>query len=150
MPTITSEALIVRKVSVNRDRTRQQAIKATGRARYADHKVVGAMPKVEAGEVELVFFKPDLSQRNGSISNGDIDKEYELRGLKPADPISVAAFNEMDPAFADEKPHGTHWKDVKGNWCHASFYRWCGQRRVRVDCSDGAWEGDWWFVGIRE
>lgn len=142
--------LIVRKAPVNRGRTQQEAIEATGRAQYTDRKVVDAMPKASTDEAEVVFFKPDLSQHNGFISDDDLDKEYELRGLRPADPISVAAVNEADPAFADEKPHGTHWKDAKGNWCYASFRRWGDRRRVYVDRDDFDWADGWWFAGVRK
>jgi hypothetical protein len=84
--------------------------------RSTDRKVVDAMPKGKGDEAEIVFFKPDLFQRHGFISDDDLDKEYKLRGLKPADPISVAAVNQDNPAFADDKPNGTHWKDANGNW----------------------------------
>lgn len=120
--------LIVRKVKVDCNRTPQEALDATARVQYTNRKVVDAMPKREGDEVEVVFFKPDLSNRNGFISDDDLEKEFELRGLKPADPVSVAAVNEADPAFADEKPHGTHWKDAKGNWCFAAFRRWSDDR----------------------
>lgn len=141
---------IVRKVPVNRGRTQQEAIEATGRAQYTDRKVVDAMPKGKGDETEVVFFKPDFSQRNGFISDDDLDKEYELRGLKPADPISVAAVNEADPAFADEKPNGTHWKDANGKWCYATFYRWCDGRWVDVNRGVDGWDGGWWFAGVRK
>ena len=142
--------LIVRKATVNRSRSQQEAIEATGRAQYTDRNVVDAMPKGEGNEVEVVFFKPDLSKRNSFISDDDLEKEFDLRGLKPADPISVAAVNEADPAFADEKPHGTHWKDAKGNWCFATFGRWFDEREVGVDRDDDAWDDGWWFAGVRK
>lgn len=142
--------MVVRRATVNRTRKPQEALDATGRAQYTDRKVVDAMPKGEGDEVEVVFFKPDLSQRNGFISDDDLEKEFELCGLKPADPISVAAVNEADPAFADEKPHGTHWKDAKGNWCYAAFGRWFGGRRVHVYHRDRGWSDDWWFAGVRK
>ena len=141
---------IARKVKVNRNRTPQESLDATGRAQYTDRKVVNAMPKGEGEEVEVVFFKPDLSQHNDFISDDDLEKEFELRGLKPADPVSVAAVNEADPAFADEKPHGTHWKDAKGNWCCATFSRWSGERRVFVYRSISVWDVSWWFAGVRK
>lgn len=142
--------LIVRKAKVNRSRSEQEALEATGRAQCTDRKVVDAMPKGEGDEVEVVFFKPDLSERNGYISDDDLEKEFELRGLKPADPISVAAVNEADPAFADEKPHGTHWKDAKGNWCYAAFRRWFDERKVCVDRDDDDWHDFWWFASVRK
>jgi len=143
-------SMFSRLVKVNRTRTPQEALDATGRAQYMDRKVVDAMPKGEGNEVEVVFFKPDLSERNGFISDDDLEKEFELRGLKPADPVSVAAANEADPDFADEKPHSTHWKDAKGNWCFAAFRRWSDGRGVYVNRNDLDWGDDWWFAGVRK
>ena len=65
---------IARKVKVNRNRTPQESLDATGRAQYTDRKVVNAMPKGEGEEVEVVFFKPDLSRHNGFISDDDLEK----------------------------------------------------------------------------
>ena len=39
------------------------------------------------------------------ISDADLDAEYEKRGLKPADPYSLVAVNEADPAFAEVLLH---------------------------------------------
>lgn len=145
-----TDGQIVRRVKVDRNRTPQEALDTTGRAQYTDRKVVDAMPKGEGEEVEVVFFKLDLSEGNGYISDDDLEKEFVLRGFKPADPISVAAVNEADPAFADERPHGTHWKDDEGNWCYAAFRGWRGRREVSVDRNDGGWGGDWWLAGLRK
>ncbi|MCC6290834.1 hypothetical protein IT398_02110 [Candidatus Nomurabacteria bacterium] len=142
--------LTVRKVKVNRNRSPQEAIEATGRTQYTDRQVVNAMPKGEGDEAEIVFFKPDLSERNSFISDDDLEKEFELRGLKPADPVSVAAVNEADPAFADQVPHGTHWKDDKGNWCHVTFHLWFDEREVCVGRGYGGWHDDAYFAGVRK
>lgn len=142
--------LIVRRVKVNRNLSSQEVLDATGRVQYTDRKVVDAMPKATADEVEVVFFKPNLSNRNGFISDDDLEKEFELRGLKPADPISVASVNEADPAFADKNPHGTHWKDAKGNWCYAVFGRWSDERGVSVNRDDDGWNDRWLFAGVRK
>lgn len=140
--------LVVRKVKVNRRRSPQEAFNATGRKQYADRKVVDAMPKGAGDEVEVVFFKPDLSKRNGYISDDDLEKEFEIRGLKPVDPISIAAVNEEDPAFVDEHPNGTHWKNAEGNWCFAAFVHWSDARYVRVGEYSHDWLDDWWFGGL--
>ena len=140
--------LIVRRVPVNRRRSQQEALVATNRKQYTNRKVVDAMPKGEGDEAEIVFFKPDLSERSGHISDDDLEKEFERHGLKPADPISVAAVNEADPAFADEKPHSTHWKDTENNWCFATFSRWFDGREVSVNRNDSDWSDDWWFAGV--
>ena len=144
--------LIIRKVKVNRSRSPQEALDATGRVQYTDRKVVDSMPKGEGDEVEVVLFKPEPWEyiKSGCISDDDLKKAYERRNSKPADPYSVAAVNEADPAFADEKPHGTHWKDAKGNWCCAAFDRWGGERKVDVHRGGLDWSGRWWFAGVRK
>lgn len=142
--------MIIRKVTVNRTRPPQETLNATGRKQYIDHIVVDAMPRGEGEEVEVVFFKLDLSKRNGFISDNDLEKEYELRGLKPADAYSLAAFNEADPAFADTHPNATHWKDASGSWCYAAFDRWNDERIVDVYRDGGDWSDRWWFAGLRK
>lgn len=134
--------LIVRKARVNRSRTPQEALDATGRTQYTDREVVNEMPKGEGDEVEVVFFK-----LGRFVSDDDLEKEYELRGLKSADPISVAAVNEADPAFADQRPNGTHWKNSAGKWCYAAFDRWHDARRVYVGRHVFDWSDSWWFAG---
>jgi hypothetical protein len=104
------------------------------------------MPKGEGEEVEVVFFR--LSRW---VSDTDLDKEYGLRDLKPADPYSLSAVNEADPDFTDEHPNGTHWQDANGNWCFAAFIRWDGdERSVNVDRDGNDWNGSWWFAGLRK
>ena len=143
--------LISRTVTVNRKRSGKEALTATGRKLYVTDSVVADMPNGEGGEVEVFFFKPDLTSRKGSISDDDLDKEYELRGLEPADPYALAAANEADPAFADKYPNGTHWKDADGNWCFATFDRWVGdERNVNVNRDDLVWHDHWWFAGVRK
>ncbi len=136
--------MIVRHVKVNRSRTPKEVLKATGRAQYVTDSVVKAMPRGEGDEADVHFFK-----LGRYVNDADLAKEYELRGLK-ADPYAQAAVNEDDPAFADDHLNGTHWKDADGNWCFASFYRWHGERRVRVHRLDCSWYDDWWFGGVRK
>lgn len=137
--------IIVRRVKVDRNRTPQAMLEATGCTRYLDDKIVASMPCGEGEEVNVYFFRLSCS-----ISDVDLDKEYELRGLKPADPYSQAAANEIDPNFADEHPNGTHWKDDNGKWCYAVFYHCRDGRYVYVRRHDSFWDDDWWFVGLRK
>lgn len=137
--------MIIRHVTVNRKRSPQEAIIATGRNRYLNDSVVASMPKGEGDETDVFFFK-----LGRYISDSDLDKEYELRGLKPADPYALAAINEADPTFADDYPNCTHWKDENGSWCYGAFSRWDGVRLVGVDCYDDAWDDYWWFAGCRK
>lgn len=138
-------SIIVRRVKVNRSRGPRNTLDATGRKQYTDNKVVEAMPRGEGDEVDVHFFKLERF-----INDDYLEKEYELRGLKPADPYSQAAVNEADPAFADEHPNGTHWKDADGKWCFAAFDRWDDGRKLRVDRDDDDWGDFWWFAGVRK
>lgn len=138
--------LVVRKVSVNRTRTPQEVLKATGRRQYVTDAVVKTMPQGEGEEAEVVFFK-----LGRYVNDADLEKEYELRGLKPVDPYSLAAVNEADPAFADEKPNATHWKDSSGKWCYAAFNHWYGHERyVSFNRHEVDWHDHWWFAGLRK
>lgn len=134
--------LITRKVPVNRSLNGKAVLDATGRKQYINDEVVATMPQGEGDEAEVIFF--NLGRY---ISDDDLDKEYEKRGLVPTDPFSLAAVNEADLEFADDHPNGTHWKDANGNWCYIAFGRWRG---VCVDRYGGEWGGDWWFAGRRK
>lgn len=140
--------LIVRQVKVDRTRTPQAMLEATGRKQYTDSNVVAAMPHGAGEEAEVYFFKPDLTKRGGRIGDADLEKEFEFRGFAPADPYTLAAVNRDDPAFADEHPNGTHWKDANGKWCYAAFDRWYGERDVSVSRYDYDWDDRWWFAGV--
>lgn len=135
--------MIVRRVNVNRTRTPHEALTATGRKQYATDSVVRTMPKGQGDEEDVHFFK-----LGHWISDDDLENEYEKRGLKAADPYSLAAVNEADPAFADERPNSTHWKDASGKWCYAAFHRWSDGRYVYVDRYGDDWNGFWWFAGV--
>ncbi|HSX24645.1 MAG TPA: hypothetical protein VLG69_01630 [Candidatus Andersenbacteria bacterium] len=142
---------IVRHVKVDRSRTPQQAIKATGRVLYLNDSVVETMPKEEGEEADVCFFEPEPSEytRPGFINDDDLQKALERRGLVH-DPIAVAAANEEDPAFADKHPNGTQWKDANGKWCYATFRRWRDERRVDVFRGGNGWGDGWLFAGVRK
>ncbi len=142
--------LITRVVTVNA-RAPRAALETTGRRLYVTESVVTTMPKGQEGEAPVYFFKPDASayDKNGLISVDDVEKQFDLCGLKPVDPYRLAAVNEADPAFADDHPNVTQWKDAEDNWCYASFDRWCGERSVDVG-RGGKWSDRWWFAGVRK
>lgn len=144
--------LIVRRVKVDYTKTPQQMLDATGRRQYVDSDVVKAMPKGEGDEGDVFFFKPRPGSydRNGLISDDNLEKEFEFHGLKPCDPYKLSQVNADDQAFADERPNATHWQDENGNWCYAAFSRWLGGRKVDVYRFDIDWYGRWWFAGLRK
>lgn len=137
---------IVRHVRVDRTRTPEEALDATGRRQYVDSAVVAGMPRGEFEEVDVYFFKVDRF-----VNDADLEKEYATRGFVPADVYTCAAVSADDPAFADTRPYGTHWKDADGRWCFATFSRWDDdERSVHVGRSGDRWVGLWWFAGVRK
>ncbi len=139
---------IVRVVSkLDRTRKPQQVLDATGRFQYMDNSVVATMPSNGTGveeNVTVVFFK-----LGRNISDDELQRELDERGLT-SDPYAQAAVNEADPAFADEHPNGTHWKNANGKWCFAAFKRHDDGRSVGVGRDDGDWFVGWWFAGVRK
>jgi hypothetical protein len=138
---------IFRTVTVDRTRTPQQVLDATGRWQFTNSDVVATMPSGGTGVLENVtveFFGECVS------NNDELAKTYEERGLVP-DPYAQAAVNEADPAFADDHPNGTHWKDKDGNWCFITFDYDDDDRGVSVNRSSGQGGLDgWWFGGVKK
>ncbi len=137
--------LITRTVNVNRTRAPQEVLDATKRAQYTDRKVMDSMPKGEGETKEVIFVN-----LGHYVSDDNLDKELDSLGFKPADPYSVAAVNEADPAFADEHPNSTHWKDAEGKWCFVAFDRWYDGRSVGVSRYDSDWRDYGWFACVRK
>lgn len=138
--------LIMRHVKVNRARTPQEALDALGRAQYTDREVVETMPRGDSDEDDDVLF----FQGSRYLSDDELEEEFESRGFVPADPYLVAAVNQDDPSFADERPNATHWKDDQGRWCYLACYRFDGERGVRVSRYGFGWFDFWWFAGVRK
>jgi hypothetical protein len=141
---------IVRRVKVDRTIEPQAMLDALGRTQYTDKKVVATMPKGEGEEVDFVFFKPEPEEytRPEYMSDVDLAKALDRRGLT-RDPYAQAQANKDDPAFADERPNGTHWKDGDV-YNFATFNRWIDERHVFVYRSSGSWDDSWWFGGVRK
>ena len=132
---------------VNRTRNPQQVLDATGRRQYTNSAVVATMPSGGTGIEENVTVEFFPISKNAS--DDEVAKMLEERGLTD-DPYAVSAVNEADPAFADEHPNGTHWKDADGNWCYAAFSRDDGGRSVYVYRNGIYLYGSCWLGGVRK
>jgi hypothetical protein len=145
------DPMIVHHVKVDRSLSPDQVIEATGRKAWCmNDQVLQSMPRGAGEEVSVFFFNVGCH-----IGDWDLMKEYDLRGLKPADPYSLAKVNEENPAFADTHNNATQWRRDNGvSWCFASFdtgkdgERFVGVRYAPEICS--GWTGEWWFAGIRK
>jgi hypothetical protein len=137
--------LIVCKVRVDRSRTPQEVLDATGRVQHTNQSIVDTMPKGEGDEVEVMFFK-----LGRFVKTEELAREYELRGLIP-DPYAQAQVNEDDPAFADQHFNSCFWDHDGENVSFVSFFRHGGgQREVRIGRGNHGWGGGWWFAGSRK
>ncbi len=138
---------ITRCVSVNRNQSPQEVLDATGRKQFIDKDVIKTMTKGEGENTEVVFFRLRHIMR---INDDDLEKEYELRGLKPADSYSLSAVNKLDPSFAKWYPNCTHWKDENGKWCYIVFRPWySGEECVAVQrANENGWDNSFLFAGI--
>ena len=143
----TQSNLLVCRVMVA-ERPFEAALEATGRKLYINRLVLERMPLVRKGETEVFFFK--LKLNGGSITDDMLEKEYELRELKPANPYAQAAVNEAQPNFAHEHPNFTHWKDPKKGWCHVTFDQWNSSPDVVVGRSEEDLYDHLWFAGERK
>ena len=130
--------IIIRRVKVDRTRTPQEVIDATGRTQYVDKNVLATMPKGEGDEVD-VYFVP--TKRLVPVK--EVPAFLAQNGLVP-DPRAQAAVNEADSAFADKYPNGTQW----GNNCCLMFPRWDGERNVFCRHDDNDWNGHWFLSGV--
>jgi len=136
--------LITRHIRVDRTLTHQQALDATERKQYVNQEVLSLAPKGSGEGVDLCFFDLDYDP-----TVDELDREMEARGLKP-DIDALAAFNAANPAFADDRPNATQWRDAGGNACYAIFNRWIDERNVNVTRFDHRWIRDFRFVGARK
>ncbi len=145
---------IIRRVKVNRNRTPEEVLKATGRhvlvvgevfdgatrKSYQIDSGLKCMPHGEGDEVEIGFFNFGCAFRRSE------QKDLELHGLVPADPYSLSAVNEADPDFADTHPNYTYWRFGDGRFSFILFDRWHVGRVVVVSRDCSTWAGQTWLA----
>lgn len=138
--------MFMRRVRVDRTRTREKAIAATGRVPYVDADVLATAPAGVGEWAEVWFFDLDYDPTPTELA-----REYEVRKLVP-DFAAQAAVNEEDSAFADERPNGLQWGLQKdGTASFSAFDHWRGGRRdVSVSRDDGRWGRGCRFGGVRK
>jgi hypothetical protein len=133
--------IVHRGVKVNRNRTPQEAIAATGRKQNVDNGALVSMPRGVGEVVDLYYVKRDC------FTNDAAWETYLNQLGLICDPYAQAADNEANPAFADEHPNGSHWKNARDEWCFSAFSRWVVERGVGVCLGNDGWIGRWWVGG---
>src|SRR6476659_5467354 len=112
--------MIVRRVKVIRSRTPQEMLNATGwrwmgyiyevgivEKGRAEEGVNKFIPRGDGEEVEVVFFTIDLPE---FLGDRDLQREYDSRGLVPADPYTVAEVHTQEIVFSDNIPTCVYWE----------------------------------------
>ena len=113
------------------------------------------MPKSD-DEIEVVFF--NVGKR---ISQEDLEKENEKRGLVSVDLFILFTVNEVDATFCIEYPNGTQWKNEQNEPCWGSFSsalvfdgsdekNSLSCRKVCVHQGDENWYENYWLGGFRK
>lgn len=122
----------------------KELLDKTGRTQYIDYESLKSAPE---GDGEVEFFT--LSKH---VSDDELEKEYESRGLIPASIRSLCELDIKNPEILDEKKHVvTHWKDGNGKLHFATFTtRDDGGRGVYISHFIGGWSGGWWFAAYKK
>lgn len=132
--------MIVRPFKLDRTKTREQMIKALGRAEYVNTDVLATMPTDGPDEGEIYFFPA-----KHYVPVAEQATELAKRGLVPHY-LAQMQVNIDDPSFADDHPNGMQWDKNS----YAAFDRWSGERKVDVNRDDNDWDDDCWFAGVRK
>lgn len=142
-----SVGLIIRRVRVSRSGFPHPVLNPAGVEtwEYDDDNVASTASTGEGDEVEVVFFSVGCSAKGHQV-----EKEYELRGLKPAGPDMVYAVNRADKTFYDQYPNGTQWKYSEGKWCFAPAERFMGGGYLLSNERTTGLHGSWWLAGVRK
>ncbi|KKS85026.1 MAG: hypothetical protein UV60_C0012G0018 [Parcubacteria group bacterium GW2011_GWA2_43_11] len=138
----------VRRVTVNCNRTLQEALDAFIRALCANPAgAVDRMP-IEGDKLEVVLFKPKPEEYTGPgfISDADIAKALKRRELTN-NLMAVIAANEADPTLADQRPHYAHEADDEGNLHYVTILGGC--KILTGRCNDAYVDDRLWIAGAR-
>lgn len=134
--------LITHSVSVNRKPSIKVALDEMGIFYYTEG-AYNEMPHGTTKETDVVFFNAGRY-----IKKCDLKKEYDIRGLKFADPLTLATVNKVNPEFTYKYPNITFWKNKKGELDDIKFYI-RGELKFIATSKTGC-EHFFWLAGIRK
>lgn len=139
------DVVIVRHTKVNRTRSFEELIKAFNFKAFVNYTIC-EMPNGDDNgeEVDVHYF---IGKKFPAGSKG-YHRQFEIRGLKPVDPYSLASVIEEDPDFASSHSNMTHWNDGK-HWGFIAFGRF-GQKRLDIFPGSEIPLDVTWLAGIRK
>lgn len=122
----------------------RKSLEKQGYTFYGDETLLNSFPKIQKGTIELFTI-------GKYVSDDQLEKEYQKRGLIPLDPISLTMYLQDTSILDNKKYIATHWKNADGKWCYIAFSPWGGGKRsVGVGQSGYDWDDDWSFAGVRK
>lgn len=142
---------IIRSVHVDRTKTAEQIIDATGCERWKVRedglKALAAMPQDGRKEEAVEFFEVGYAGYAPSIE--EVDREYKARGLRP-DPAAVAQALIDDPTLlTDRRAITVQWRDNNVPY-HVNFWGMGGGRLVSICWVGYPYSSGHRFAGVRK
>lgn len=143
--TLFKDKLICRRAKVNRRISPQAVLDGMGMKQQIDRAAVKSMPRGAGATATIYFFQVS----RGIAEKVDLGNEYLARGLKPADPYSVAQLKvkKDDSEFGPFHEYGTQWQGANGEWFHLCIGGY--DPVVKVDRGQLHGGQGFWFAGIR-
>ena len=121
--------------------TPQKALDSLSIPKYINEDILKTMP-TETSDEKIEYFNIGKW-----VTNEELMKEYESRGLIPCYPL------DLIEVCKDTQHHdfiATVWDFYGSNLSYIAFDGWGGGRGVGVDRSGSRWSGRWWFAGLRK
>jgi hypothetical protein len=128
-------------MKIDRKKSIEQLIKKLGYKEYIDENILKTLKNKGPKEGEIEFFT-----LGKYVSNTELLKEYETRGLTPDLGATITYLIE-NPQVLDEKKYiGIQLEDNS----FAAFFRWDDGRYVYVRRIGHVWFDFWWFIGVKK
>lgn len=105
---ISMDEVIIRKTRVDRSRTSQQVVDATGCKQNINPDALATMPQGEGEYVDVYFITSKSMIHYRPVSWSEGQSFIKSLGLR-IDPRAQAAVNEADPGFCHKHPNVTLW-----------------------------------------
>lgn len=138
--------MLVLKAKIDLSLTPYQFLATINAQKNLDLKAVQFIPRVKSDEIEVCFF-----QLSRYVDDNQLEGEYKLRGLNPADPVSQIAVNIANPSFMQNHSNATHWNPFGLTYYFSTIMAGFEKPTINIGPCGGVGFGTkWWFAGVRK